>query len=202
MKGLLRKDLYMLWYYCRSFLLMIALFAVLALMDTSNSFYTVYPVMLGSVLPVSVISYEERCGWTGYCQTMPLSRKLVVVEKYVFSALCALSMLTVVAIVQFIVFSREISFLWPRYRNMMTSLFAFAFIGPSIILPLIFKLGTEKGRIAYYFVVGAACAIAFMFNDRQFPVIPLPEFLLPILVLGIFAGSCILSVRFYQKREL
>lgn len=202
MKGLLRKDLYMLWHYCKSFLLMIGLFSVMSLADTTNSFYTVYPVMLGSVLPVTLISYEERCGWSSYCQSLPVSRTLVVVEKYVFSLLCSFAMLSLVAAVQFIVFSRETSFLWDRYRNMMSSLFAFALIGPSIILPLIFKLGTEKGRIAYYFVIGTACAIAFAFNERQFPVIPLPAFLIPVLTLSLFSGSCWLSVRFYQKREL
>ena len=202
MKGLLRKDLYMLWHYCKSFLLMIVIFAVMSLADTTNSFYTVYPVMLGSVLPVTLISYEERSGWCRYCQSMPLSRTLIVVEKYVFSLLCSFAMLLLVAAVQFIVFSREITFLWDRYRMMMTSLLAFAFIGPSVILPLIFKLGTEKGRIAYYFVIGTSCAIAFAFNERQFPVIPLPAFLIPVLTLAMFSGSCWLSIQFYQKREL
>lgn len=202
MKGLFRKDLYMLWSYCKSFLLLIAVFGLLSLGTSNNAFYTVYPVMLGSILPVTLISYDERSGWNVYCQTLPLPRSLVVMEKYLFSLLCGASLLMLTGVVQVISFAREPVFLWSRYWNLMSTMFALAFIGPSLILPLIFKYGSEKGRIAYYFVVGIACTLAFVFTDRQFPVIPLPNFLPPLLSIGVMGISCLLSIRFYQKREL
>ena len=70
MKGLLRKDFYMLWSYCRSFLVLILVFSLVSLAQP-NAFYTIYPVMIASMLPISVISYEERCKWNIYCQTLP-----------------------------------------------------------------------------------------------------------------------------------
>lgn len=202
MKGLLRKDLYMLWSNCRSFLLMILVFAGVSLIDSTNAFYTTYPVILGSILPVTLISYEEGCKWNVYCQALPVSRRMVVAEKYLLSLLCGMFILIITGLVQFIVFSREIGFPWHRYWTMMESLFALALLAPSVTLPLIFKLGSEKGRIAYYFVIGGACAIAFLFNDRQFPVIPMSEAALPLITLVIFSLSCLISIRFYEKREL
>ena len=202
MKGLFRKDLYMLWFYCKSFLLLIVIFALASLGSSNNAFFTVYPVMLGSVLPVTLISYDERSHWNSCCQTLPVSRSLVVVEKYLFALFCNLCMLTLTALVQFISFARESVFLLDRYLNMMSTMFVLAFFSPSIILPLIFKYGSEKGRIAYYFAICTACALAFMFNDRQFPVIPLPNILLPLLALGAMGFSCWVSIQFYRKREL
>ena len=202
MKGLLRKDLYMLWSYCRSFLLLILIFSAASLGAENNSFFTVYPVMLGSILPVTLISYDERSGWLSCCHTLPVSRRMVVAEKYLVSLICSLCMLTLTGLVQFLSFSREEVFLWHRYFAMMSTMSVLAFVGPSLILPLIFKYGSEKGRIAYYFVIGTACALAFIVNDRQFPVIPLANTLLPLLSAAAMVVSFLLSLHFYQKREL
>jgi len=202
MKGLLRKDFYMLWSYCKSFLLLILVFSLVSITDSSNSFYTIYPIMLGSILPVTIISYEERCKWNFYCQTLPLSRKQVVIEKYLLSGLCSLVILTVSAIVQYLNMKRLPVFVWSEYLDLMATLLILALVGPSVLLPLIFKLGTEKGRYAYYFVIGGACGISVLFMDKQFPTLPIPFFLLPLIALAIYGLSCLLSIKFYEKREI
>ena len=201
MKGLLRKDIYMLWSYCKTFLLLILVFSLVNLVEP-NTFYTIYPVMVGSMLPVTLISYEERCKWIIYCQTLPVSRRLVVVEKYVFSILVTLSILTVSGIVQYVVLMRAGSFELGHYLDLMSTLVTFSLVGPGLTLPLIFKLGSEKGRIAYYFVIGAACTLSFLLPELSFSGLPVPMGLFPVAAVGFYAGSCLLSIRFYQKREL
>jgi len=202
MKGLLRKDFYMLWSYCKSFLLLILVFSLVSLSDSNNSFYTIYPIMFGSILPVTIISYEERCKWNSYCQTMPLSRSQVVIEKYLLSGLCSFGILAISAIVQYFNMKRGPVFAWSEYLDLMGTLLILSLISPSVLLPLIFKLGTEKGRYAYYFVIGAACGISILFMDKQFPTIPIPFFLLPLIALGVYGLSCLLSIKFYEKRQL
>lgn len=201
MKGLLRKDFYMLWSYCKSLLLLLLVFSLVSLVET-NSFYTIYPVMVGSILPVTIISYEERCKWTVYCQTLPLSRKTVVLEKYALSTICTAGILFLSAVTQCIALVRQDTFSWSGYLDQMSTLLVFALVGPSITLPLIFKLGSEKGRYGYYFVIGGACAISVIFSKSDFPVIPVPGFLIPLLALTLYGASCLLSIHFYQKREL
>ena len=92
MKGLLRKDLYMIWRYGRLLLLISALFLVLGAISGGNTFFILYPVLFGGVLPVNLISYEERDGWNALCDTMPVSRKTVVNERYLMTLLCFLAL--------------------------------------------------------------------------------------------------------------
>lgn len=202
MKGLLRKDLYMMWKYCRAYILLILVFVPISLTETENAFYTSYPVILGSILPLTLLSYEESCKWNVYCQTLPVPRWLVVAEKYLLSALCGLVILAVTGVVQLIVFLRQPTFADGQYLSLMATLLSLSLLAPSLTMPLIFKLGCEKGRLMYYIAVGGACVVGFLLNDPRLSSISLPQAVLPVTALAAFALSCLLSIRFYEKREL
>ena len=80
-------------------------------------------------------------------------------------------------------------------------------VGPAVLLPVIFRLGVEKGRIFYYVLVGLVAASAVIFSSGQSPEIPTAQVQLPglALVLGslvLFALSWGLSILLYQRREL
>ena len=80
-------------------------------------------------------------------------------------------------------------------------------VGPAVLLPVIFRLGVEKGRIFYYVLVGLVAASAVIFSSGQLPEIPAVQVQLPglALVLGslvLFALSWGLSIVLYQRREL
>ena len=80
-------------------------------------------------------------------------------------------------------------------------------VGPAILMPVIFRLGVEKGRLFYFVLVGAVCAAAVIFSSGQNPVNPAARIALPgwitILVsLAIFLLSWPLSIALYKKREL
>ena len=85
MKGLLKTDWYMLWKYGKITLLSCLIFLVAGSLNTTNLFFMVYPVIVGSALSKSLFSYDERSGWDRYCDALPLTRKLVVSEKYLFT---------------------------------------------------------------------------------------------------------------------
>ena len=105
MKGLLKKDLYMIWAYGRMLLLISALFLAMSVFAPAeeNFFFVIYPVLLGGVLPVTLLSYDERFGWNRYCDTMPLSRKQIVNERFLMSLLSFLVLYALTLLVQAIV---------------------------------------------------------------------------------------------------
>ena len=83
-----------------------------------------------------------------------------------------------------------------------------AWIAPSLLLPFIFKKGSEKGRMAYIIILGcllgAAVALSHILNrlnlmqtQMDLPGGPL----LLVLTAAIYVGSWALSVRWYEKRE-
>jgi len=79
-------------------------------------------------------------------------------------------------------------------------------LAASICLPFMFRYGVEKGRIAYYIMVGVICGgSGFASNVIEWQIFRFSGavlFSLPLLSFGILALSWFLSIRFYEKREI
>ena len=84
----------------------------------------------------------------------------------------------------------------------MAMLLSIGLVGPSLMLPVIFRLGTEKGRMAYYVVIGALCALSFLLPEKLPAALANSVALLPLAAAALFAASWLLSIYFYRKREL
>ena len=205
MIGLIRKDLYMAWAYCKTFLLILAVFLAVGLTGEENSFFILYPMIIGMMLPVSLISYDERFKWHLACDAMPVSRAKVVSSKYVLTLLTVLLVFAAIMLVQWFRLTRLGA--PERLRELPGLLLPMGLVGPAILMPVIFRLGVEKGRIFYFVLVGLVCAAAVFFGSGQNPVNPtarvaLPDWTLIPASLAIFLLSWPLSIALYKKREL
>ena len=86
---------------------------------------------------------------------------------------------------------------------------AMALLSPAISMPFVFKLGSEKGRIANFLMIGIVCggsALAmqlFSSDSAEAVTAPssLPYLIFFVIAFAIYVFSCFLSVRFYEKRE-
>ena len=205
MIGLLRKDLYMAWAYCKTFILIVAVFIAVGLMGEENSFFILYPMIIGMMLPVSLISYDERFKWHLCCDAMPVSRAAVVSSKYILTLLTVLLVFALTMLVQWFRLSRLGT--PERIWELPGLLLPMGLVGPAILMPVIFRLGVERGRLFYYVLVGVICAAAVIFGSGQNPVNPAARIAMPggVLIpvsLGIFLLSWPLSIALYKKREL
>ena len=205
MIGLLRKDLYMAWAYCKTFILILAALIAVGLMGEENSFFILYPMIIGMMLPVSLISYDERFKWHLCCDAMPVSRAMVVSSKYILTLLTVLLVFILTMLAQWFRLSRLGT--PERIWELPGLLLPMGLVGPAILLPVIFRLGVEKGRLFYFVLVGVVCAAAVIFSSGQNPVNPTAQVALPgwVLIpvsLGIFLLSWPLSIALYKKREL
>ena len=83
-----------------------------------------------------------------------------------------------------------------------------AAITSSITMPFIFRWGVEKGRIAYYVMIGFVCAGSvlagpFLQTQAQAELSDVAFFaLLALIGVGVFSLSWYLSILFFRKREL
>ena len=206
MKGLLKKDLYMIWAYGRMLLVMSMLFLVgsVFMASENNFFFVIYPVLMGGILPVTLLSYDERSGWNTFCDALPVSRRLVVNERYVMSLLCFFALYALTLAVQMAV-------LLPQGRNedllqLVGLLPFFGLAAPAIMLPVTFRFGMEKGRLLYYFFIGALVAVGLIFGNGILvgSVIIRTGGVAAVFAVAVllFAGSWLLSVRLHEKREL
>ena len=87
MKGLLLKDLYMASKYCRAFLLIVVVFLAVSFFGDDNIFFVVYPAMIAGIVPVTLISYDERDKWDLYAGTLPYTGSQLVSSKYIIGLL-------------------------------------------------------------------------------------------------------------------
>lgn len=207
MKGLLLKDWYMCIRYCRAFLVLVGVFLVVSFFENDNFFFQLYPTMIASIIPMSLISYDERDRWTAYSGTLPYTRRQLVSAKYLiglffgaFSFLVSLAAFAVFMITSD-TFSIE-SFLFIAVRLLVLGL-----IGPTFLLPFVFKFGAEKGRILFYVMIGLPCATGILLTGLGFQNALTQHSFIILLVIGglsvgLYALSWNLSIYFYQKREL
>ncbi len=206
MKGLISKDLYVVFKLCRAFILLDIIFLAVALLADYNPFYFVYPCILSGMIPITLISYDERESWDKYALTMPFTRAQMVCSKYVIGIIFNAVTLAVYAAALMIKTVNGESFNPGDYFSFIAVLFAASILVPTFSYPVIFKFGAEKGRIFYYVVIGTACAFSILL-----PKIKLQSFM-PITSAGLAAVVCaatillytlswLLSIRFYSRRE-
>ena len=208
MKGLLLKDLYMTAKYCRSYLLIAAVFIAVSFVGNDNMFFIFYPCLLCGMIPVNLLGYDERSRWLQYSETMPYSRAQIVSGKYLIGLCAQSAMLIVTAIAQAIRMNINNSFSASDYLVMLMLLLIMSMLSSSICLPFIFKLGVEKGRMAYYVMIGIICggsvvASTVLRDAMQSGIKPNGVLaLVAVLGIAIYALSWYISIVFYKKREL
>ncbi len=201
MKGLILKDLYMAKSYLRVFLILIVAFTLLSAFSAENAFFLFYPVILAGTIPFSLLAYDERSKWNQYCDALPVSRKTAVSARYIISCIFFLPVFLLIALLQRI----SPAFQPETYVFNLSLLVVMGLLTPTILLPLTFRFGVEKGRLFYYFIIGAFCALSAAATDISQLFSNLsstPFFLLPVVTVALFALSWLISIRIYQRKVL
>ena len=208
MKGLLLKDFYMMFKYCRAYLLMVVVFVAVSFVNSESLLFAFYPCMLCGMIPVSLLSYDERSKWLQYSATMPYTRTQIVSGKYLTGLCIQVAMLTITGIAQAVRMSMNGAFSWEEYLIFMLLLAAMSLLTSSITLPFMFKLGVEKGLMAYYVMIGVVCGgsvvASNLLEESMAQEISLNA-VLPVICLasvGVYALSWYLSIVFFRKREI
>lgn len=208
MKGLILKDLYMSAKYFRNYLLILLVFVGVSFVQEGSLFFAFYPFLLCGMIPVNLLAYDERSHWDIYCGTLPVTRDMVVSAKYLLGLLIQGIVFAASAVAQAVRIAMKGSFDWESYLVLMSLMAMLSLFSSSITLPFMFKLGVEKGRMAYYVMIfvicGGAGAAGFAFNEQLQATIPFGTVLAlgVLLAAAVYAGSWWLSMVFYRKREL
>lgn len=208
MKGLLLKDWYMMKKYCRAYLLIAAVFIAVSLFSNDNLFFVFYPCLLCGMIPVNLLGYDERSRWMQYSGTLPYTKAQIVSAKYLIGLLAQVAMLFVTGLAQGIKMTVGGNFVFGEFAVLMLLLLTMATLTSSISLPFISKLGVEKGRTAYYVMIGFVCGasvLASSFLRGQLVSEIQPNAFLAILAvvgIGVYILSWYLSIIFFKKREI
>lgn len=208
MKGLLLKDIYMMAKYCRAYLLIAILFIAISFAGNDNMFLVFYPCIMCGIIPVNLLGYDERSRWLSYSETMPYTKAQIVSAKYLIGLGAQMVMMVITGGAQAIRMIIQGEGQIETFMVMLMLLLIISLMSSAISLPFMFKLGVEKGRMAYYIMVGVVCA-GSVISSRLLSggiqaeissngILPL----LCLVIIGLYALSWYLSIVFYKKREL
>lgn len=200
MKGLLLKDWYMIAKYNRIFLLMLLVISAMLYFDGNTCFFAIYLCVLTGTLPVSALSYDDREKWCAYCQTMPVTRAEYVGGKYILGCLFAAAAVALSAL-PLLVRGAAAS----ELAGLLPILPLLALAPSAVCLPLFFRFGAEKGRMAYLIVIVVLCVGGNTVNQAGLDSLTASGgFGLAALAAAavLYGLSWLLSVRFFEKKEL
>ncbi len=153
MTGLMTKDFLVMRKGLKSYLLIMALYAVLAWLDILNyGFIITFIQVMLMVLPITAFSYDELAKWDRYAMSLPLGRGRVVGARYLFVLILTLVTTAIgLATTAILALVREADPV-----EMLLTLEVSTTIGllvPAIILPLCYKLGAERARPYLYAII-------------------------------------------------
>lgn len=167
MKSLIFKDIYNISHNAKAMFLMLLVFLVIFFPMYGIESYIIISGILCSMMVVTTFTFDNHSEWTKYALVMPLSRKDLVLSKFI-----VLFIFTTIGIVFGIIFgiigglvTSQMTF---DIERLTTLLFiglaglAIAEILGSISIPLVFKYGSEKARMLLIISFSVPVAILFI----------------------------------------
>lgn len=209
MKGLLLKDGYQTVSQMKTMYLTVAVILVVWMFSTSDSyaFPISYAAIFLGVLPVNLLGYDQNSGWVEYSLTLPVSKKVLVAEKYLVGLLCAAASVVIGGLFVVVLSLRKGAALDGTALFFVGNGVNTILLMNGISLPLMYRFGLEKARMIYILTfAGFGALIAgggvlvdeFQTNGRFQASIGLGAALF-VVVLVLYVLSWRLSVAWYGK---
>jgi len=146
MTGLLFKDLLNLRKYSKTLAAVFLIWCAIYIPQGSVNFLAGMMCILTVMMAVGSMSYDESAKWDRYALAMPLTRRDLVLAKYLLALLLGVGGSLLALLIGFIA-----SFFIPASiadLAMVTAVsLLLSLVYASIVLPFIYKLGVEKARL-------------------------------------------------------
>lgn len=209
MKGLLQKDLYQVWYYARVIILASAVIMVASatIPGEEGGFLMFYAVFLMSMLPMTLLAYDQNSRFAEYSAALPVTKSQLVGCKYLIGLIVMALADLLACLVMLVVWLSGKSTTGEMVLNTLTRISVMPLLCSAVLLPLTYRFGYEKAKYIYYLFVGLSAALMGfgVATDGDLPGLALPAgwaqlgFWLVCLVL--YAVSWRLSIAWYGKAE-
>ena len=210
MKGLLLKDFCILKKQMKLMVVFVIFYAIWAVAAKMPTMMGTMVILLSIMMPISSMSYDEAGQWYRYAFSLPIPRRTLVLSKYVLGFLVSLGGLVVSAIGNIIILALT------NGENALESwltIIGFLELGViflSIIIPILFKYGVEKGRLLIVVIavipslLVALLGTTLKTSGTLMPSAELLQAILyssPLFTLAIFLISFRISVGICRKKE-
>lgn len=199
LRGLLVKDAVVLFRQLKLFFIILIGFAIFQ-NEATNGFALMYVTML----PITALAFDEQSRWGTYAQMMPYGIKDIVLSKYLVGIIGAVLVgaVEIASSVVFMLVQDDGLPLLPEKLLTVLLVFCCSLILMSINLPIIFKMGAEKGRIVYILITVILAILVVKSAETAFWDFNLKIYLIAgvcITVLAV-AVSIGISMKVYRKK--
>lgn len=208
MLGLIKKDLLIIKGNIKVAILFVIVFAFMA-SDGNDVLYFV-PVFLSTMLFMSTFSYDDYNKWDAYACTFPSGRANTVKAKYSASLILTVAAIIITYILGIIMGSFNNNLDFSKINSIICGVLFAMILLQSIMFPLLFKFGAEKGRIGLFVGIVLISSLLGLllnsltikipgnviktFNDYWFIILPL------IMIIMLFISYKI-SKKIYLNKE-
>ncbi len=211
MKALLYKDLLVLWVQNKMYLILLVAMGALGAVSRTSMTHS-YCLLITSTLVLNMLQTDETSHWLTYTDTTPISRKQVVMEKYLLNLLILVG--TVVCLLVFRVIAgfvyHDMDGILKEYFYGCSISFSAMLVMTTFSFPIVFRFGVSHGRLIYLVLVGVIAAVVTIGNTSAsvgFMVHLWDEKLargmvFTVLCLILYVVSYKVSVQWYKEREL
>lgn len=220
-KGLIIKDLFELKSY-KKFIIIFVIICALSAFSRSNpsetiSLFTVMTTIGFGMFSLATFSYDEISKSDKYITTFPLTRKQIVLARYIL-VIGATILGSIIGFIFGLIVSLAINHTVPNmYEELcivMGGIFGIAFI-EAVQIPSIYKFGSEKGRMVLFFAILAIAifgALLFYIGKTININISLETInyiiehyflvILALIIAIMYYISYKISVKIYNKKEV
>ncbi|NTV79322.1 MAG: ABC-2 transporter permease [Clostridiales bacterium] len=161
MKGLILKDLFNLRKYGKQIVMILGVFLLFGIMMKSPLYVCFMMMLYGTMTILTVMSYDERAGFDKYALSMPIQKKDLVISKYAVWFLVMAGALTISVLTSIVM---NLFFKESIIEGIVSVLAVEGVyvILLSIVIPIMFKLGVEKGRMVMMAVLIVPSILAIL----------------------------------------
>ena len=165
MTGLILKDFLILRKTLRSYLLILIVYAGIAFSGAwSADIVGVLMVVMVMMLPMNVFAYDKQCQWDTYGLALPVGRTKTVAARYVCVLLLCLFSAAFSAVLGVVL--NLMGRMEEGLAEYLVTCAVVLIVGMtinSIMLPLLYKFGSERARIMFYGVLGVIVLLGVIF---------------------------------------
>lgn len=221
-KGLLKKDLYNLSSYKTSLILIIVFCSIAIVGTEAINWGAIIICTITGMISLATFNYDEISKANRYILTLPVTRKEIVMEKYIL-AIGATILGGILGFLLTILIANVMKYIRPEdvfninYKSLFTTtiggMFGISLI-QSIQIPSIYKWGAEKGRIQMFvllfiiIVIGSGLGILLVKSNLNMDVKMLNNLfnklgivILMVAMLTFYYISYKISLKIYKNKE-
>jgi hypothetical protein len=210
MKGLILKDLLLIKGNVKTFVIIVIGFLVMTLSNSSSiSFIIPFFVVM---MCISTFSYDEYNKWNSYAITLPGGRDIIVRSKYITTLILIITSSLISFVLALIMGNIKDNINYDSlFSTLIGGLFGISLV-MSIMYPLIYKFGNEKGRLFLFIavfittVIGGIIATTISGLGIKPPNIIIyinkyGMYLAPGLSIIMLYISYLISLKIYKKKD-